>query len=263
MDFQGQPPDVIQMKSDHFSRATDQRISVWATGGGVAVHELSLHLSGEELDRLLGHMRFIVLNPTSEGRLHEVCPNTYCRPISANNEQQALQYLASLIETVLQGYSTSAEEDRKLIEGGSARPVSSAKRSALVLRYGEKRLLESFRKLLHDLEAFFVLGPRNRAAEGKPTWHYEFLDGYVQGTLSTLLDGNRSFVNDTYEKIPGSFFDRYAFAIIAILGVIALLHENGMIPLPSLLPTAAQAVSKESTAIAASATQKGKIGKRH
>lgn len=203
-DFDGQPHAGIQMKSALISSATAaSRLKAHSDGTVFTVmHELSLKLTGREADRLLGHMRFAVLNPTSENRLREICADTYCRPISANNEQQALRRLAVVLKMSLHLYVTSTDEDKALLEGGGVSPSDGAEWDTLVVRYGEKRLLQIVGNSLQAVDSLFLLSPNDLAQEVKAHWDNKDneIHRYVRDTLLALVDGKRSFVNVVYEN---------------------------------------------------------------
>lgn len=188
-EFPGPPGTAKSLKLGLIARARKEG-QLAANDDGTVLHEFSLSLAGPAAERLLGHLRFMVLQPKEAKALEELCPGTFCRPVSLANERQALRHLASLLEKLLAEYGSTAADDRELVEGGSLSPKDGAAWQALVVRYGEKSILGGFLRLLQAVDQLFDLSPWALAAAVAERWNLTDSDihRYVQQTLTALLE---------------------------------------------------------------------------
>jgi len=155
---------------------------------GSVMHEFSLTMCGPHAERLLGHMRFMALKPDSSMNLDQICGDTYCKPISVMNERLALLQLQRILKNLISSYATTVDEDKVLVEQKMA-PRDGVKWDTLLIRYGEKRILHGFVRMLGAIDALFKLSPDALATEVAKSWSKKESDihRYVQETVTSLV----------------------------------------------------------------------------
>jgi len=157
---------------------------------GTVLHELKLALTGATAEKLLGHVRFMVVQAKNSSMLQAYCGDTYCRPISLDNERSALKQLSSLLEKHLESYGTSADEDKATIDSGKLGPGDGARWDTLIVRFGEKQVLRGFIRLLGALDTLTDLSPWSLARIVSERWNNPSSDihRYVQTNLTALVE---------------------------------------------------------------------------
>jgi len=157
---------------------------------GTVLHMLELSLTSATAEKLLGHMRFLVLQPRDAPSLEASCSTTYCRPISLGNERRALHRLAGVLTDLVESYGTSVDEDRSILDGGQVRPGNGTHWHTFLVRYGEKKVLHGFIRLLKTLDGLFDLSPWGLGRAVAEQWNSSKSDihRYVQVNLTALLD---------------------------------------------------------------------------
>lgn len=178
-----------ELKLAHIAEA--QRAGTLAMDpDGSVMHELSLALVGKNPERLLGHMRFQVLQAREAASLAKFCPGTYCRPISLNNERQALKQLSSITQALVETYTSSVAEDKDLLDSGKVSPADGARWHALVVRYGEKHILRGIGNIVRAIDPLFDKNPWALQAEVAKRWNNDRSDVhlYVSQNLTALME---------------------------------------------------------------------------
>jgi len=157
---------------------------------GTVLHELKLALTGASAEKLLGHVRFMVVQAKNSSMLQEYCGSTYCRPISLSNERLALQQLSSLLEKQLALYGTSADEDKAIIDSRKLGPGDGTHWDTLIIRWGEKQVLRGSIRLLGALDTLVDLSPWSLARIVSERWNNSKSDihRYVQTNLTALVE---------------------------------------------------------------------------
>lgn len=157
---------------------------------GSVLHELSLSLTGKDAERLLGHMRFLVLQPKDAAGLASYCHTTFCRPISTSNERKALHHLSALLQNLLTTYNSTATEDKEMLDSGHLSFVDGARWHALVVRYGEKRILQGVCNIISAIDPLFDKNSRSLQEEIDKRWNNPRSDihRYVMENITALVD---------------------------------------------------------------------------
>jgi len=157
---------------------------------GTVLHELKLSLTAATAEKLLGHVRFMVVQAKNSSMLQDYCSDTFCRPISLSNERLALQQLSSLLEKHLASYGTSADKDKATMDSGKLTPGDGAHWDTLIVRFGEKQVLRGFIRLLGALDTLMDLSPWSLARIVSERWNNSNSDihRYVQTHLTSLVD---------------------------------------------------------------------------
>jgi hypothetical protein len=188
-DFPGAPGTSRGLKLDLIN-ASQLGGSLAMEDDGTVMHELTLSLAGPDARKLLGHMRFMVFEARSAASLQELCPATYCQPVGLQNERQALKLLAGVLETLISAYNTTAAEDQELLGDAAAPERDFAQWCAVVVRYGEKKILRGFTRLLEALDPLFDLSPWALAAAVEKKWSNPASDihQYVRENLTSLVE---------------------------------------------------------------------------
>mmetsp|Transcript_106704 Transcript_106704/g.296935 ORF Transcript_106704/g.296935 Transcript_106704/m.296935 type:complete len:314 (-) Transcript_106704:71-1012(-) len=188
-DFPGPPSAAKKMKFDFVQEAKQEGLLV-AEDDGTVLHELTLSLTGPTMEKLLGHMRFMVLQAKNATAMREMCPGTVCGPVSLSNERQALQHLDALVQALSSSYTTSIAEDAALLDEGKVTPAEGARWQTLVVRYGEKQVLRGMRRLLQAMDPHFDLSPWALAKIVAERWNSTESDihRYVQENITNLVE---------------------------------------------------------------------------
>jgi len=157
---------------------------------GTVLHELKLALTGATAEKLLGHVRFMVVQTKNSSMLQEYCGDTFCRPVSLINERLAMQRLSSLLEKHLALYGTSADEDKATMDSEKLGPGNGAHWDTLIVRFGEKQVLRGFIRLLEAVDTLMDLSPWSLARIVSERWNSSNSDihRYVQTNLTALVE---------------------------------------------------------------------------
>lgn len=158
---------------------------------GTVMHELSLSLLGPNAERLLGHARFMSthINPKDAVNLYQLCPGTYCIAIGLQSERRALHKIVEILDALLSEYSTSASDDKEILDGDISHKDGS-RWQGLVVRYGEKRILRGFQNMVAAIDPLFDLSPDELKAAVAEKWSDPRSDihKYVQQNLTMLVE---------------------------------------------------------------------------
>eukprot|EP00929_Paragymnodinium_shiwhaense_P023686 TRINITY_DN14776_c0_g1_i1.p1 TRINITY_DN14776_c0_g1~~TRINITY_DN14776_c0_g1_i1.p1 ORF type:complete len:537 (+),score=98.79 TRINITY_DN14776_c0_g1_i1:49-1659(+) len=187
---------------------------------GTVLHELSLTVTGKDAEKLLGHMRFSVLDTDNETVLGGCCGDTYCQPISADNEKRALAHLIAVVQRLLDSYPTSANEDKAIIDSGKLSFSDGAQWHTLVVRYGEKKILFGITRMIGALASLFDLSPDDFQKQVKERWNNPDSDihRYVLTTVTELRAGK---VCDGSNYVAGSL--PTASTAVAAVGILVVV----------------------------------------
>lgn len=124
------------------------KMEVLAQNGVKSDVPFQLHL-GKLPDKLLGALRVQRMEPQEFSKVHQA----FKGPISEENEHIVLSSLIAAIAGMLKGYSTTIEEDQKIL---ASKPNNWNVYNAVVLRLAEKEILLSnlsiLQKLKHSLK---------------------------------------------------------------------------------------------------------------
>merc|ERR1712039_913003 len=109
--------------------------------------------------------------------------------MSHSNERRALKQLSIILNELVARYNTTAQEDEQILESGIVSP-GDARWNAVIIRYGEKKILKGFINMLGALESLFVLSASELADEIKTRWNKPESDihRYVQQNITSLLE---------------------------------------------------------------------------
>merc|ERR1719277_1368701 len=104
------------------------------------------------------------------------------------NERLALLQLQRVLKNLISSYATTVDEDKVLVDQKMS-PKDGIKWDTLVIRYGEKRILQGFVRMLGAIDPLFKLSPDALAAEVAKSWGKKESDirRYVQETVTSLV----------------------------------------------------------------------------